>query len=134
AFESGSPRLIQHDTNGATDIFVWNRENGVTRRMSVATEGPEANADCLAASISADGSTVVFSSEATNLVTPATDGRPHVFIRARGEQVTTLLTQLPDGTFANGQSQHPAVSGDGRFVSFDTTSNNLVDRDDNLDT
>jgi Tol biopolymer transport system component len=134
AFQSWSPRLVPHDTNGNQDVFVWNRENGVMRRMSVATDGTEANDGCVDAAISADGSTVVFTSEATNLVTPATDGRHHVFVRARGEQVTTLLTQLPDGTFANGHSLNPAVSGDGRFVAFDTTANNLVERDDNLDT
>jgi Tol biopolymer transport system component len=131
AFQSWSPRLVPHDTNGNQDVFVWNRATGVTRRLSVSTDDAEANDDCVDPAISADGSIVAFVSEATNLVSPPTDGRAHVFIRDRGEQVTTLLTQLPDGTLADGNSDHPTVSGDGNLVAFDTTSRNLVPRDQN---
>jgi Tol biopolymer transport system component len=133
AFQSWSPRLVPHDTNGCQDVFVWNRSTGAMRRMSVATDGTEANEDCVNPAISADGSNVAFASEATNLVSPPTNGRWHIFLRDRGQQVTTLVTQLPDGTLADGYSDHPTLSADGNLVAFDSTSDNLAPRDQNGD-
>jgi len=132
AFQSWSPRLVPHDTNGHQDVFVWNRLTGVTRRMSVSTAGDEADDDCVDPAISADGSTVAFTSEARNLVDPGTDGRSYVYVRERGQQTTTLVTVFPDGSLPNGDSWHPAVSGDGNLVAFDTWARDLVERDDNL--
>jgi Tol biopolymer transport system component len=131
AFESPSAWLVENDTNGRKDVFVTNRETGSIRRMSVATDGTEGDLDSSDAAISADGSTVAFVSASRKLVDPPTDGRSHVFVRARGAQTTTLVTQLSDGTFADGDSFHPALSGDGNLVAFFTNARNLVPLDTN---
>jgi Tol biopolymer transport system component len=46
-------------------------------------------------------------------------------------QSTTLASVATDGTKANGYSVPTAISGNGRYVAFDSTSNNIVDDDAN---
>jgi Tol biopolymer transport system component len=99
--------------------------------MSVATDGTEGDLDSTDAAISADGSTVAFVSASRKLVDPPTDGRSHVFVHERGAQTTTLVTQLSNGTFADGDSFHPALSVDGDLVAFFTNARNLVPLDTN---
>src|SRR5215510_13240353 len=41
AFESDASNLIPGDTNGSTDIFIRDRQTGVTTRVSVTQSGAE---------------------------------------------------------------------------------------------
>ena len=43
AFESRAANLVQGDTNRVFDIFVHDRQTGVTERVSVASDGAQAN-------------------------------------------------------------------------------------------
>src|SRR5262245_3782653 len=131
AFESYSTQLVAGDTNGDKDVFVRNRLLGVTRRVSVASDESQANDESFDASISADGTKVVFVSDATNLVPGDVNGRRDVFLRDRTSGTTTRVTQLADGTGADGDSFRPVVSADGSFVAFQTLSRNLVPLDTN---
>jgi len=40
AFASLAGDLVSDDTNGASDIFVYDRRTGTTERVSVASDGP----------------------------------------------------------------------------------------------
>lgn len=131
AFESYSSRLIRHDTNGYKDIFVHDRQDGVNRRVSVATDGTEGNGDSFDASISADGAVVVFSSDAANLVPGDTNAYTDVFARDRANRITTRVSVLNDGTQADAYCLRPVCSGDGRFVAFYTWATTLVPLDKN---
>jgi Tol biopolymer transport system component len=100
-----------------------------TTRVDVATGGAAANAstDSSGIAISAGGRFVVFSSAATNLVPGDTNGKRDVFVRNTGTGVTTRADLGPGGVQANGDSFGPvAISGDGRFVAFESDSSNLV--------
>src|SRR5262245_13165307 len=68
AFSSRGTNLVAGDTNGFQDIFVRDRAAGTTIRVSVATDGTQANGDCYGPRISGDGAFVVFHSFATTLV------------------------------------------------------------------
>src|SRR2546425_410496 len=68
AFYSDATNLVADDTNRARDVFVYDRPTGETTRVSVASDGTEANGDSFAPAISRDGRYVVFSSSASNLV------------------------------------------------------------------
>ena len=48
------------DTNGQRDVFVRDRATGATARVSVATDGHEANQSSSNPSVSADGRYVGF--------------------------------------------------------------------------
>ena len=93
AFESVATNLVEGDTNGVSDIFVRDRDLGTTLRVSVSSEGGEANGPSHLPVVSADGRFVVFISEATNLVPDDTNGVADVFIRDLG-QITGLLNLL----------------------------------------
>src|SRR5207248_11085316 len=43
AFQSDATNLVVGDTNGATDVFVRDRQTGLTVRVSVASDGTQAN-------------------------------------------------------------------------------------------
>src|SRR5881409_3649136 len=43
AFQSDATNLVAGDTNGATDVFVHDRQTGATERMSVASSGTQGN-------------------------------------------------------------------------------------------
>ena len=44
AFESGADNLVPGDTNGESDVFVHDRQTGQTTRVSVNSDGEQANA------------------------------------------------------------------------------------------
>lgn len=131
AFESGSPRLIPHDTNGSQDVFVFNRNTGATFLQSVATDGTQGNDASFDPAISADGTMVAFASNATNLDVGDHNGRADIFVRDRDLHTTTRVSLLSDGTESNNDSQNPVLSADGQLVAFETWSNNLVPLDQN---
>lgn len=67
AFSSPATNLVPDDTNGLNDVFVHDRQTGQTTRISVASDGTQANGDSVDPSISADGRYVAFDSGASNL-------------------------------------------------------------------
>jgi Tol biopolymer transport system component len=66
-FQSDAWNIVPSDENGVQDIFVHDTRTGKTFRASVTNAGAEANAYSGNAAISADGSLVVFESDASNL-------------------------------------------------------------------
>jgi Tol biopolymer transport system component len=131
AFESFSSRLVPDDTNGALDVFVADVASGSISRVSLATDGGQANERSYSPSISADGRVVAFSSFATNLVPDDTNGLLDVFLRRRDQQTTTRLSVGPDGAQGDGLSFAPVVSADGARVVFSSEAGNLVPNDSN---
>ncbi len=133
AFESWASNLVAGDTNGATDIFVHDRQTGETARVSVDGAGNQASGACALADISADGRHVAFSSSASNLIPDDTNGRCDVFVHDRETGETTRVSVDSSGTQSNGLSEFPAISGDGRYVAFQSVASNLVPGDTNGD-
>jgi Tol biopolymer transport system component len=69
-FASYATNLLEaSDTNARSDIFLRDRSSGTTRRMSIGAGGEDANAASESPAISHDGSTIVFASSASNLIT-----------------------------------------------------------------
>jgi hypothetical protein len=100
-----------------------------TTRVDVSTGGALANAatDFSGIAISDGGRFVVFASGATNLVAGDTNGMRDVFVRNTRTGVTTRADLGHGGVQANGESFGPvAISGDGRFVAFESDASNLV--------
>jgi Tol biopolymer transport system component len=130
-FESLATNLVVGDTNGKRDIFVHDRQTGVTERVSVASDGTEANDESFYRSISADGRYVGFGSWATNLVAGDSNGVQDIFVHERQIGVTERASVASDGTEANGPSYCPFISDDGRYVAFTSHATNLVAGDGN---
>ncbi len=81
--------------------------------------------------ISDDGSTVVFASMASNLVSPPPGGVQQVFAWDRSTGLIELVSVADDGTPATGFNHQPRVSADGRYVIFISDAANLVADDTN---
>lgn len=79
--------------------------------------------------LSSDGARVVFHSEATNLDPRDIDAVPDVYAKDRTSGMLQLISVRADGVKGNGASRHPAISGNGRKVAFETESTNLDPRD-----
>jgi Tol biopolymer transport system component len=131
AFVSGATNLIGGDTNGRADIFVHDRQTGVTERVSVDSDGTEATDDSESPSISADGRFVAFDSEATDLVADDINGVPDIFVHDRQTGVTERVSVDSAGNEAAATSLLPSISADGRYVAFLSAATNLVPVDAN---
>jgi Tol biopolymer transport system component len=133
AFVSAATNLVSGDTNNFQDIFVHDRQTGQTTRVSVASDGTQANGHSYAPSISADGRYVAFASLASNLVSGDTNGAWDVFVHDRQTGETTRVSVASDGTQAIGFffGSSPSISADGRYVAFDSWATNLVSGDTN---
>src|SRR4029453_10228645 len=125
AFYSDASNLVSGDTNGTRDVFVRDLQRGETTRVSVSTSGTEANGDSFAPGISSDGRYVAFASAATNLVDGDTNDANDIFVRDRQTNTTTRVSVGYDGSQANGGSDPPSLSGDGRLVAFTSAAPNL---------
>ena len=75
-FASGASNLVPSGRPGTQNIFVYYRESGCLRRLSVGLSGEEGDGRSYAPSISADGRFVVFSSASRNLVATELDEFP----------------------------------------------------------
>ena len=75
-FQSDAPNLVSNDTNGATDIFIFDRVSGKTRRVSVSSAEAQADGASFTPAVSADGRFVVFQSDATNRVASDSNAPP----------------------------------------------------------
>src|SRR5262245_23553123 len=62
AFTSAAPDLVAGDTNGYSDVFVRDLQTGTTQRVSVRSDGGQADRGGGKAGISADGRFVSFTS------------------------------------------------------------------------
>jgi hypothetical protein len=82
-FTSYASDLVAGDTNGASDVFVYDRDTHQTTRVSVDSAGGEGNDFSYSPSISADGRYVTFQSNASDLVAGDTNGTRDVFVYDR---------------------------------------------------
>jgi len=131
AFISTSTNLVGGDTNGTADVFLYDRNTGEVTRVSVASDGIQGNDRSSGPSLSADGRYVVFVSSATNLVSADTNLDSDLFVHDRLTGETTRVSVASNGEQANRGSGWGSLSGDGRFVAFDSAAANLVAGDSN---
>jgi Tol biopolymer transport system component len=131
AFESAAGNLVPDDTNGYSDVFVHDRDTGITARVSVRSDGQEAHGASWGSSISADGRFVAFDGPVSDLVPDDTNGVRDVFVHDRHTAATTRVSVTSSGQQADGHSLWPHLSADGRFVVFASEATDLVPDDTN---
>ncbi|HTQ80442.1 MAG TPA: hypothetical protein VMM92_10635, partial [Thermoanaerobaculia bacterium] len=138
AFASSASSLIpgQSDTNGAKDIFLYDRSTGTTTLISHQSGSPLTTGDkaSTVASISDDGRYVAYQSQATHLIPGQLDGNStdDLFLFDRTTGVSTLIShnfQNPAATGA-GASVSPVINADGTVVLFSSDAYDLVSGSD----
>jgi Tol biopolymer transport system component len=136
---SGNGRFVTFASTAAIDgpararpdspvrsVFVRDLGTGETRRISVARGGGVPNDASYYPAINGDGRRIVFVSAATDL-----DGdglkrhQEHLYLHDADTGRLRLLTLGTSGGTAHGDSRHPALNGDGRFVVFSSEAANF---------
>lgn len=119
------------DTNGLSDVYVRDMATTTTQRASVAVGGGQSNGVSREPAMSRDGSTVAFTSLASNLVGGPDSGFNDVFVRHLDHQQTLRASTTHDGSVADGASSWPAVNTNGDKVVFQSDASQLVPDDNN---
>ena len=126
AMWSSATNLVSGDTNDQADVFLHDRQNVQTERVSTRSGGLQSVGGTSAwPSVSTDGRYVAFHSMATNLVPWDTNAQSDIFVHDRVTGTTSLETRGTNGP-ANGSSASPVISADGRTVAFYSGASNLV--------
>ncbi len=108
-------------------ISVIDRQSGARETVTIGHDELPPDGMSLAPSISGDGRYVTFLSMATNLIPDDTGGFADVFLADRQTDTIVRVSQAADGTEGNyGGGTGPAISADGAFVAFQSSSTNLV--------
>ncbi len=134
-FTSWASDLVSGDTNDWWDVFLRDRVEGTTERVSVSSSGeegsrPDAEPDLsLLGGTSDDGRYAVFHSDAVGIVPGDTNDRSEVFLRDRVAGTTELVSVSVSGESAFGY--FPSISADGRCIAFESTAEDLVPSDSN---
>lgn len=133
-FVSAGAGTPPSDTAAPNQLFERDLHTGATRLVSTSLSGSTgANSNVLfgnsRAAVSGNGRFVVFASRASDLTADSTDGTTQVFRRDMQTGVTSLVSlnePATGGANADAGSTALAISGDGRFVAFDSAASDLV--------
>jgi Tol biopolymer transport system component len=130
-FYSSATNLVADDGNGARDCFVRDVAAATTRRINVSATGSESAEACHTnPTISADGSTVAFSSAAGDLVAGDANGVLDVFVRPAGDPAgierANVSSAGVEDNGPDGASGTIALRADGRLVGFKAAGSALT--------
>lgn len=126
AYASWAPGVVESDTNNRSDIFLRDLQTLKTTRISVASNGTQANDASYEPSISADGRYIIFHTYANNLVPADTNESKEIVMHYRDYGLTRRVGVGPGGRPASDNGYHGSVSGDGKTVVFTSWATNLT--------
>ncbi len=126
AFIATGQDNIQH-------AYVFNTKTNALEQVDVSSAGASGRANAWTVAISDDGRYVAFSSSAAELVPGDTNQAEDAFVRDRKKRTTKRVSVTPKGaelkSDPNGTARtyRAGISGDGKYVFFDTDANVLGD-------
>ena len=119
-------------TGGTFQVNVMNLVSGAVERVSVDNAGVQGDRGSYTPSISADGRYVVFASDARNFDSGDTNGLSDLYVHDRVSHRTRRVPGYK-GAEPNGTPYSvPWLSGDGRYVAFNSNAENMVPNDLNV--
>ena len=127
-FHSKDDNLDGLDNNGFADVYLHYRPLVVTRLISVTPSGDSGDSASSNAHISGNADYVVFESLALDLASGGVSGIRSIFVRDLSALPGIIVEKLdmPSSTLP---SNGPAISTDGRYVSFDSVEGYADDTD-----
>ncbi len=131
-FLSEADNLAAGDVNFGADVFLKDMRTGELQRLSETANGTSGDGISDDPCVSGDGSTVTYTSFASDLIPGDTNGAPDAFAYDVASAMTERLNVRPDGTqSALGANLSTSLSFDGRFVCFSSPAGDLVPGDTN---
>jgi len=131
SYVSYATNLVPNDTNNVRDVFLYDSLTKETSRISVSSNGEQANEYSSSPAISEDGRYIAYHSLATNLVSDDTNNTTDIFLYDNFTKKTTRVSVNSQGQQANHYGDSAAISGDGRYIAFESDATNLVSGDTN---
>ena len=131
AFESTASNLVADDLVGINDVFLRDRENATTKRVSInsnATESDGASLDTFEAS---DGSRTLFTSSGSNLISGDTNAKSDIFAYNSTSGSITRVSVLPTGLQTANNSNSGTISSSSQYMAFASEEENLISTDTN---
>ncbi|MGN6386155.1 MAG: TolB family protein, partial [Verrucomicrobiota bacterium] len=126
-FETLTDQPELGDTNNYSDVFLYDLAQEKLELISINLDATSGNAASHIGSITPDGRYVVFTSAASDLATNDNNGTNDVFLRDRVSGVTILISHNSLGEAANGDSDSPSISSDGKLIAYRSSATDLVD-------
>lgn len=124
AFDSEAENIVGGDSNGRTDVFVFDRQVGFSVLVSNGVFG-QGNHASYNPSISDDGTRIAFESVASNFSAFDVNGTWDVFYADIGQPAQ--LVSLPAiGGAANAASRYPRISASGSVIAFVSDATDIV--------
>lgn len=133
SFSSDSDNFVPSHWNPYYQIYLRDRALDTTELISSDVLGftPEAPAGAFS-DVTPDGRYVAFASHSILIVGNDTNFAADVFVEDRLLGETYLVSVNAAGEQGSGDSLHPRISANGRYVVFNSIADNLVPDDDNL--
>lgn len=122
-FSSFQSNLVANDTNNAEDIFVRDLTNNTTTRISTDTNGAELSKGAMFPSISENASIIAYQE-------PLKNGN-RIFYYDTSDSSVHQVASPTGHTSYTPYFRNPSVSGNGKFITFESFADNLVPGDTN---
>lgn len=120
------------DPNFAADVYIRDRAYGYTFNLSKGLNNTVTSSDAFNPVIASSmGRYIAYQSTANNLVANDTNNASDIFLYDMQTATIKRVSTNASGVQANGASQNPSITADGRYVAFDSFATNLVPGDTN---
>ena len=124
-FVTDATNVVPNDTNGVSELFLRDLSTGSVERATPLPGGAQTNY-ATDGSMTSDARFILFSSQGPDFVTGDTNGHTDVFVRDRQTGVIERVSLTNSGAQADADCSADAISDDGRYVFFQSTSSTLV--------
>jgi hypothetical protein len=117
-YSSRATNLVDGDTNGFSDIFIYDRQKNETKRINLAANDQQANGESFAPIMSLDGGYILFISRATNLTTMEDqNGKDDLFLYDRKSgKIERVVEDVSATTIRNAKPY--AISASGQYLAY----------------
>jgi Tol biopolymer transport system component len=130
-FQSRATDLVPGDTNGALDVFLYDRTTKRTTLISALADGTQGNGWSYTPRINATGRYIAYRTDATNLVPGDTNGVADVVLYDRKTKQTTRVSVAAGGGQLDKAAYNPVLTANGRLIAYMSEATNVVSGDTN---